>query len=711
MKQPHRIELLAEVLAHVIPRSSLDRVEDPLLASSQSPPGLDFARTREGSLESQHIGTPASFAAAHHSFAVRKLHDGDLACARRGHATDELTSDDILFPDDEQLWTAPLFPTAPPFHHPAQPMAAGSASPINIRPRSDSPRSQQSNSAVRSQQPRIDVSHTEGMDTERGERQYRPRQESVGMLGTTPYGARSIPGKDGYRSDGNALSGSLMNGMSWGGISVGSYIRDEWVAPLMPGDFATILISNSILMAGTSPYNFQSPSFHSSSYLPKMEANYMKDYVCCDIRLDSMHELLQHYEEAHASQPTQTMGKTPREQQYPSSRAANATSTAQAVQQQTQVQPPNLQHQQSRMQQFRAPQTSPLFSGQTGEHLDFENLDGMDMDTDGHGSRMQSPQFQPQPQFGRQQPRGPSVNVDIANAFQGQGLQTPTTPRPGQQGVGASHNPTVSSVNTPTLSTRTTSHQTSTPDSSMPGTPAEPSDVDYSQFGNLTMNNLDYGQLMQQNPNFDINGLSAGNYNLYNGGSGTIDDPAKRLLSRQGYGNNKGAPNTALVNSSVSMISSGIRESSLLNGLSGAGGFVGEEIKPFKCPVIGCEKAYKNQNGLKYHKQHGHQNQQLKENADGTFSIVDPTTSIPYPGTIGMEKEKPYRCEVCGKRYKNLNGLKYHRQHSPPCNPELKLNAANLQGMASNAQGLSANVAGGGGGGLVGITDGMGGGY
>jgi hypothetical protein len=33
---------------------------------------------------------------------------------------------------------------------------------------------------------------------------------------------------------------------------------------------------------------------------------------------------------------------------------------------------------------------------------------------------------------------------------------------------------------------------------------------------------------------------------------------------------------------------------------------------------------------------------------DGTFSIVNPETSAPYPGTLGMEKEKPYRCEVCG---------------------------------------------------------------
>jgi transcription factor SFP1 len=472
---------------------------------------------------------------------------------------------------------------------------------------------------------------------------------------------------------------------------------------------ATVLMRHSILMTGTSPYNFQSPSFHSSSYLPKMEANYMKDYVCCDIHLDSMHELLQHYEEAHAAQPTQTMGRTPKEQQYPSSRAANATSTAQAVQQQAQVQPPNLPQQQQ-MPQNPAFQTSPLFSGQSGDQVDFENLDGMEMDD--ATSRMQSPsgsQFQPQPQFGRQQPRGPSVNVNIANAFQGQGLQTPTTPRAGQPNMGLPHNPTVSSVNTPTLSTQTTSQQTATPDSSMPGTPAEPADFDYNQLSNFGLGNFDYSQLLQ-NPNLDISSLNLGNVgnvgNL-NGGSGTIDDPAKRLLSKQGYGS-KGSPNAALMNSNSSELAKRIRESQLLNGLAGVGGFVGEEIKPFKCPVIGCEKAYKNQNGLKYHKQHGHQNQQLKENPDGTFSIVDPTTSIPYPGTVGMEKEKPYRCDVCGKRYKNLNGLKYHRQHSPPCNPDFKLNATNMQGLANNAQGMNANVAGGG---LMGLTDSMTGGY
>ncbi|KAG7664865.1 SFP1 [[Candida] subhashii] len=89
-----------------------------------------------------------------------------------------------------------------------------------------------------------------------------------------------------------------------------------------------------------------------------------------------------------------------------------------------------------------------------------------------------------------------------------------------------------------------------------------------------------------------------------------------------------------------------------------------DENKPFKCPVIGCEKTYKNQNGLKYHRLHGHQGQNLRENPDGTFSVIDPESNSPYLDSAALEKDKPYRCEVCGKRYKNLNGLKYHRGHT-----------------------------------------------
>ncbi|KAI9031686.1 hypothetical protein CLU79DRAFT_729627 [Phycomyces nitens] len=68
--------------------------------------------------------------------------------------------------------------------------------------------------------------------------------------------------------------------------------------------------------------------------------------------------------------------------------------------------------------------------------------------------------------------------------------------------------------------------------------------------------------------------------------------------------------------------------------------------KPYKCPVPGCDKAYKNPNGLKYHNQHGHCNLVSDENEN--------VASKPYQCTIGE----------CGKRYKNLNGLKYHIEHS-----------------------------------------------
>ncbi|KAK5171002.1 Transcriptional regulator of ribosomal biogenesis proteins [Saxophila tyrrhenica] len=550
---------------------------------------------------------------------------------------------------------------------------SGTASPINILPSrqsSHSPRNQHSNLTSQLQQPRINVDHDMSMDGADGaDAAPRPRQESVNMLSTTPFGAQSIPLKNGQRrpSNTNGQSGSFMGGMSWGGISMGSFIRDD-------------------IFMGTSPYNYGSPSFHSSSYLPKMEANYMRDYVCCDIRLDSMHELLQHYEEAHAAQPTQTMGRTPRDLQFPSGRAANATNTAHAVQQQAH---PQQGLPQQPMQPQNYPTQSPLFGGQSHDQIGtFDSLDDMDMDDTTPQLAQRSSQFQPQPQFGRQQPRGPTVNVNLANAFQGQGLNsaaTPSTPHASQQSF--QHDPTVSSVNTPTIhNARSASQQNSTPDSSMPGTPAE-NDLDYSsQMASL---NIDYNQLMQQG-GMDINSLS-------NGASGTIDDPAKRLLSKQGHGNKAFANQSA----NNSELAKRVREQHLLNGLAGSGGFITEEIKPFKCPVIGCEKAYKNQNGLKYHKQHGHQNQQLKENPDGTFSIVDPTTSVPYPGTLGMEKEKPYRCDTCGKRYKNLNGLKYHRQHSPQCNPENKM-PSNVPGVGSNLQGV--NVAGAG---LMGMNGGM----
>ncbi|KAG0022885.1 hypothetical protein BGZ82_010884 [Podila clonocystis] len=67
--------------------------------------------------------------------------------------------------------------------------------------------------------------------------------------------------------------------------------------------------------------------------------------------------------------------------------------------------------------------------------------------------------------------------------------------------------------------------------------------------------------------------------------------------------------------------------------------------KPYRCTVLGCDKSYKNPNGLKYHNLHGH---------------------CSSSGLCG--DDNPYVCTFleCGKRYKNLNGLKYHIEHSHP---------------------------------------------
>ncbi|KAI9493617.1 hypothetical protein BDB00DRAFT_938946 [Zychaea mexicana] len=69
--------------------------------------------------------------------------------------------------------------------------------------------------------------------------------------------------------------------------------------------------------------------------------------------------------------------------------------------------------------------------------------------------------------------------------------------------------------------------------------------------------------------------------------------------------------------------------------------------RPYKCQVDGCDKAYKNANGLKYHKAHGHCHEKQQDESE-------------------LIAKKPYRCSIgiCNKRYKNLNGLKYHIEHT-----------------------------------------------
>jgi transcription factor SFP1 len=338
-----------------------------------------------------------------------------------------------------------------------------------------------------------------------------------------------------------------------------------------------------------------------------------------------------------------------------------------------------------------------------------DSLEDMEMDDN-------AAQTTPMPQIAspvhQKPPSMAPLNTNIAAAVPAQQAfrtSTPSTPN-AAQAFQLYSNPTVSSVNTPALSTQSFQQSQQSPHTSIPGTPAELNtdfSIDYMAALGLGGIPMQGNQMLQDDFDFGPIGFGlASNMNEM-----TIDEPAKRLFSKAG-GMNAQQLAYAIKNGQLPLdadLQKKLREQQLVGGLGGPViGFPDQENKPFKCPVIGCEKAYKNQNGLKYHKQvsnhmripgdatptnmisqHGHNNQKLQENADGSFSIVDPITSVPYPGTIGMEKEKPYQCPVCGKRYKNLNGLKYHKQHSPMCNPELKLPGASLSGLNP-----AANVAG-----------------
>lgn len=424
----------------------------------------------------------------------------------------------------------------------------------------------------------------------------------------------------------------------------------------------------------------------------------MRDFRCCDRTWPTLHDLLQHYEEHHHANPAMQMSSpqisnlskqgafpmqgTPRSNSrtlQPTSMGNGQNSmSGMGMQMSGQLSQQNRQYpgitgnnmnmggisSMMRQQQTSMPGTPNQSQSQLSMNDELDTVGDMEMDDMMDVDDNQRTIQQTRQMFGQQQRPQLHLNSSGLSGFNQQALRTSTPTTPGAAGFGFQNNPTVSSVNTPTLGTQ----------------PFRGFQSDTSSLATPTSEMMedDISGLPKMNPlgnlNLNLNGLSGigtsqfgmgfanGNGNTSNNNFGTISDPGKQLFS-PGGGNiltpeqQNIQQQFAQFGIDASMLPPGTDLQALLQQLSPLA--IQEEHKPFKCPVIGCEKAYKNQNGLKYHKTHGHSTQQLHENGDGTFSIVNPETSAPYPGTLGMEKEKPFKCDVCGKRYKNLNGLKY----------------------------------------------------
>jgi transcription factor SFP1 len=228
---------------------------------------------------------------------------------------------------------------------------------------------------------------------------------------------------------------------------------------------------------------------------------------------------------------------------------------------------------------------------------DLDTVDDMEMDDPLVDSGYQQSGNSMQARYRQDNQSGRVTPLNL-NLLQNQGFRTSQPGTPVTQGRPLQNNPTVSSVNTPTLTSHPSQqgypHYRSTPDSSAPGTPAELDDSVVGGFGGMSMAN---------NPLLGTPGYSSGSDML----ELCIDEPAKRLFRPSGGGKgSQQSPHSRLGGGSQygpnSEIAKRIREQQRLAGVPEPALKPDDEPKPFRCPVIGCEKAYKNQNGLKYHK-------------------------------------------------------------------------------------------------------------
>ncbi|KAI3625890.1 hypothetical protein CBS9595_001251 [Malassezia furfur] len=426
----------------------------------------------------------------------------------------------------------------------------------------------------------------------------------------------------------------------------------------------------------------------------RLESTFCRNFTCCGRGLDDLHDLLQHYEECHVrfeDEDEDEMQSIITDEELETTSMTSDTPAAATASAASPLASPA-----SNKAHTGADRVSELKRGRPVNDSTTPMMVTAAEDLDSPSA------------FDTAVMRSPSTSRGKKRAFGQPGIASGSTANPLYRALvdgGVTRHPFgVNNIYSP-------SSPFSTPGSSRAGTPSLDSDSE-TFFGSSTQPSV-FSNLSIRGSNADDHQLpSCAPPNLFfpSAAANTSSRPAKRERFNSSTGS--AAPNTT---NSASNASS---NASPLPTDANAG-----EHRPYKCPAPGCDKTYKQMNGLKYHRLHGHCNQNLRntnnnlvmQSNDATSTISRPSTPVkdsdgnastatdtqasapnapdlaafgihstaapttgdaqqPRDGPATPTKanngtgqlEKTYVCQVgnCDKRYKNLNGLRYHYLHS-----------------------------------------------
>lgn len=355
------------------------------------------------------------------------------------------------------------------------------------------------------------------------------------------------------------------------------------------------------MMGGLSP-SLNSPSLHSSSYLPRMEANFWNNMKCCDTTFGNLHELVAHFEDVHKQAPsTFPYAMSAGSERLPR-RKSSTTNPGEWRGSNPAAMPVRGFHTGSQPN-ARFPHDASRKQS-TINMQDMDTIGEMELDDEVGGqteynySQQNVPySSETTPQMSAAVPSTQGMNGH--SGFQSSNSSTPPGGTPMQPNFNSSLFP---QMNQSAFGTQ--AGQQTTPQQSH-----QPNISDSQNFGQGT-NGAGF------NPNavaFDTSVLSRLNTNFGSMSFGSnnndmvdlcINEPAKNLYSSDGGFNSQQYPHFNFTTNKSDHLSKGDENAKKLQAqrlAAGIGKQQTEEERPFKCPVIGCEKAYKNANGLRYH--------------------------------------------------------------------------------------------------------------